>query len=61
MWLRMQVFVVVVWSLIIVGWVSNIVELVHMINDPVTGLFILKVAGCVLFPLGAACGIVGWF
>lgn len=40
------------------GWIANIVKLVHMINDPVTNMFIARAVGVVLFPFGM---ILGYF
>lgn len=45
----------------VVGWIVNIVQLVHTIDDPVTGMFILKCIGVVAAPLGAVLGYVGMF
>ena len=39
-----------------VGWVMNIVTIVKMVSDPVTGMFILRCVGIFFFPLGAVLG-----
>ena len=40
------------------GWVLNIIALVGMVDGGVTTMFILRVAGVFIAPLG---GILGWF
>jgi hypothetical protein len=45
----------------IAGYIANIVQLINMANDPISGLFVIKAIGCVVIPLGSICGIVGWF
>lgn len=40
----------------IVGWVMNIVTVVHLLSDPLTGFFVLRCIGILLFPLGAVLG-----
>ena len=47
-----------VFILAAVGWVMNIVEVVHLVNDPITGMFILRCVGIIIIPLGA---VLGWF
>ncbi len=46
---------------VFIGWVSNIVQIVQNIYDPLTALFIAKCAGVFFFPLGSILGIIGWF
>lgn len=41
-----------------IGWVLNIVGIVQTVNDPVTGVFILRCFGVVFAPLGAVLGYV---
>ena len=41
-----------------VGWVMNVVSIVHTLSDPITGMFIARLVGTVVFPLG---GILGYF
>lgn len=40
----------------IYGWVENIIKLVHIADLPITGMFILRVVGIFLAPLGALLG-----
>lgn len=40
-----------------IGWVSNIVQIIHHINDPLTNMMILRWVGIFVAPLGA---ILGW-
>lgn len=41
-----------------VGWIMNVVAVVHTINLPITGMFILRAIGIVVGPLG---GVLGYF
>lgn len=45
----------------IVGWVANLVQVFHMANDPVTGMFIFKCIAIFVAPVGAVLGWVGMF
>jgi len=45
-----------IWVAAIVGWVRNIIDIVHTVSDPLTGLFILRCVGIVVAPLGAILG-----
>lgn len=53
---------IVVWIALILagvyGYISNIVDIISMVNDPITGMFILRCVGIVVYPLGA---ILGYF
>jgi hypothetical protein len=40
----------------VIGWVMNITTIVSHINDPVTGMTVLRAVGIFLFPLGAVLG-----
>jgi hypothetical protein len=44
-----------------IGWVANIVQIVGMINDPITGMLIFKCLGAVVAPIGSILGIIGMF
>lgn len=39
------------------GWIMNIVAFVHMLNGPITGLFVARAIGIPFGPLGV---ILGW-
>lgn len=43
---------------LVVGWVMNIFSIVHALSDPITGMFIARLVGTVVFPLG---GVLGYF
>lgn len=43
---------------LVIGWIMNIVEIVHALADPITGMFIARLVGTVVFPLG---GVLGYF
>jgi hypothetical protein len=49
---------VVLWVLALIGYIMNIASFVHELGGPLTPLFVARVAGLVLFPLGA---ILGYF
>lgn len=40
------------------GWVSNIVQIVNHLSDPITGMFILRCVGIFVAPLGAVLGFI---
>jgi len=40
----------------VVGWVLNIIDIVHAISEPITGMFILRCIGIIVGPLGAVLG-----
>ena len=40
------------------GWIWNIIKLIHMGLDPITGLLIVRAIGIFVFPVGM---IVGYF
>tara|TARA_R110000851_G_scaffold12862_6_gene44334 strand:- start:12359 stop:12532 length:174 start_codon:yes stop_codon:yes gene_type:complete len=57
----MKVLQLAIWTfvvLILIGWVMNLISLLHMSFDPLTGMAVLKVVGIFLVPVG---GVVGWF
>lgn len=45
----------------VAGWISNVVQVVSALTEPITGLFILKCVGILLAPLGSVLGVIGWF
>jgi len=49
---------IALWLAVIVGWIMNIVSIVHAVNLPITGMFILRCIGIFVFPVG---GILGYF
>jgi hypothetical protein len=42
-----------------IGWIANVVQIVHLAGGPVTTLFIVKIVGVFAPPLGAIMGWVG--
>lgn len=52
---------IAVWVAAVVGWVANIVQVVPMINDTITGMLILKIVGIFAGPLGSILGYIGMF
>lgn len=43
---------------LLVGWIMNIVAIIGSMGDAITGMFIARLVGTVVFPLG---GILGYF
>ncbi|OIN15604.1 hypothetical protein BFS86_09185 [Shewanella algae] len=39
------------------GYVSNFLQVIEMFSQPISGEFLLRAVGIVLFPLGA---VLGW-
>lgn len=50
--------VICLWLGFAVAWVANIVKLVHIVNDPVSGMMILRAIGIFVAPLGALLGLM---
>lgn len=46
------------WIALLVGWVMNIIEIVHTFAGPITGMLIARLVGVIAFPLG---GVLGYF
>lgn len=40
------------------GWVANIVKFIHIVDNPITGMFIARIVGIFMLPFGA---ILGYF
>jgi hypothetical protein len=38
------------------GWIANVVAIVVTVNDPVSGMFILRCVGVFVAPLGSVLG-----
>lgn len=55
LWLTLLIAAIL--SIGAIGWVRNIVQIMHMLHDPITGMFIIKCCGVVMAPLGA---VLGW-
>lgn len=49
--------VLIIGAIFEVGWVLNIIALVHMLGGPVTAMFIARIVGIPVSILGA---ILGW-
>jgi hypothetical protein len=46
----------------IAGWVSNIVQLIHLAQaDNIHAMFWVKCVGVLAAPVGSVLGIAGWF
>lgn len=44
--------------MIIYGWIANVVDIIHTLNGPINALFVARIAGVFVAPLGA---ILGYF
>lgn len=44
------------WTITIYGYVENIIKLIHIINDPVSGMMIARAAGIFVGPVGVVLG-----
>ena len=42
--------------LLAIGWVLNCIAIAHTMNLPMTGMFVLRVAGIFVAPLGGVLG-----
>lgn len=40
-----------------IGWVLNVAKIFLSLNDPLTGMFFMRLIGTIVFPIGC---IVGW-
>lgn len=40
----------------VTGWVFNIIEIFNIANAPITGMFVLRIVGIFVAPLGAILG-----
>jgi hypothetical protein len=47
---------VAAWIVAAVGWVNNLVALIHTTDMQITTMFVLRIVGLFLFPLGAVLG-----
>jgi hypothetical protein len=53
-----RVVILLAWFAFLAGWVQNLAAVVRTTDaDPVTDIFIARVVGIVLFPIG---GVLGW-
>jgi len=48
---------IALWIAGIIGWVMNIIDIIHSSGGPFTVLLVLRIVGIFAFPLGA---ILGW-
>lgn len=43
---------------IVLSWLANIITVFTTMGDPITGIFILRVVGIFVFPIGAIMGVL---
>jgi hypothetical protein len=48
--------VIALWAACVAGWIANIVKLIAMLDGGVTAMFIARIVGILLAPLGAVLG-----
>lgn len=48
----------IVWLVLLIGWILNIASIFATLSEPITALFIARLFGIIAFPLG---GILGYF
>ena len=41
-----------------IGWIMNIVTIVHTCCEPVTGMLVIRIVGLFVAPLGAVLGYI---
>ena len=51
-----EMIVVCVLLLGVGGWIANIVKILAIMNDDITGMFILRIVGIFVAPVGAVLG-----
>ena len=39
-----------IWTMFVIGWIANLTQIVGMIADPITALFVLKCVGLFVGP-----------
>jgi len=54
---RIFVFYLIVAVISIPGWIMNILDIIHVGFDPLTGLMAMRVVGVFVFPIGAILGL----
>lgn len=47
-----------IWFLIFIGWVLNVIEIWHTVDNPITAKFVLRVVGIFIAPIGAVLGFL---
>lgn len=55
----LPVLVIVFTVVTVVGYVLNVYKLSEMTMDPITGMFVLRIIGVFLAPLGVVLGFMG--
>ena len=51
-----EMIVVCVFLLGVGGWIANIVKIFAIVNDDITGMFIMRIVGIFVAPIGAVLG-----
>ena len=54
---------ILIWLMLVIvcgyGWIRNIVVVARHVNDPITGMFILRIVGIPAAPVGVVLGYIG--
>ena len=40
-----------------IGWIIDLVKIIHHINDPLTAMFVLRIVGIFVVPVGSILGL----
>ena len=51
-----ELLVAIIVILGLIGWILNIAKITWVISEPITGMFVLRVVGIFLVPLGSILG-----
>lgn len=57
--LTVMLLVIGIIILSLFGWVANLIQLIALLDGPITAMLLLKIAGVFAAPLGAILGFVG--
>lgn len=49
--------IILLWVVAVVGWGLNIIKLIGIASDPITGMFIIRSIGIFVAPLGSILGL----
>ena len=60
--MQYALFTILMWIAVMialaVGWVMNIFAIAHIMAEPITGMFVLRVVGIFVAPLGGVLGYI---
>jgi hypothetical protein len=53
-----ELFVILLWLAAVIGWIINVFRIIGGLNDPINGMFIFRIVGVFVAPLGAILGYI---